>query len=318
MGMRIVERADGYPLAELCDCRVERRNAELLRRARIPEHFKPCTLENYRYDYKDAHPSLYNAFNQARKFVQDYFLQPRGVGLLFTGTVGTGKTHLAVGLLKALVLQKGVRALFCDQAELLKAVGNSYNRSVSTTEMEVLKPVLEAELLVIDELGRFKKSDWVSDIVEHVLNTRYNENLTTIITTNFPDRASGQAAADPQPDEREEPRSIVSTEQDRSFGFQSIDTILDRRDILEGRKVATAAEKVDSQTTPRLRFTQQSSSLAPKADAYPPRKLTGARSEETLGDRIGERMRSRLSEMCVTVEMTGADYRRGAKKAHFQ
>jgi DNA replication protein DnaC len=236
MGMIVVERPDGSRSAEACECRYERRIFQLHRRVQIPHRYQGCTLDNYRYNYPGADGSLWHAFNQARGFVNGYPATTNGNGLLFTGSIGTGKTHLAVGILQALVLEKGVQALFSDYRELLKAIGNSYNPQVAATELEVLDPVFKAEVLVIDELGAAKPTDWVWDTVAHILNTRYNDHRTTIITTNYPNHAPGAG---------------------------------------------------------------------------------GRAREESLGDRIGERMRSRLAEMCVPVEMTGADYRQGAKRAQF-
>ncbi len=108
-------------------------------------------------------------------------------GLLFVGSVGVGKTHLAVGIIKDLIREKGIHCLFCDYRELLKSIQNSYNPSVQATEMEILRPVFDAEVLVIDELGAVRSTEWVFDTVNYVLNSRYNDNKTTIITTNFPD-----------------------------------------------------------------------------------------------------------------------------------
>jgi DNA replication protein DnaC len=171
-------------------------------------------------------------------------------GLLFVGTVGVGKTHLAVGILKALIRDKGVPCLFSDYRELLKSIQNSYNASVPATEMQILRPVFDAEVLVLDELGAVRSTEWAFDTVNYILNSRYNDNKTTIITTNFPDRPEQERGED------ENPRSY------------------------------SAADR--------------------------------AARRETLGDRIGERMRSRLHEMCKKVEMDGRDYRLHSKKAHFQ
>ena len=106
----------------------------------------------------------------------------------------------------------------------------------------MLAPVFEAEVLVLDELGASKPTDWVWDTVAHILNTRYNDRRTTIITTNY---ANAAQLAGPQ---REDGRMA---------------------------------------------------------------------REESLGDRIGERMRSRLQEMCVVVEMHGADFRQTVNLARF-
>ena len=108
-----------------------------------------------------------------------------GPGLLLTGSIGVGKTHLAVGILQALVAERGATGLFYDYRDLLKQIQNSYNAQVRETELEILAPVFEAEVLVLDELGASKPTDWVWDTVAHILNTRYNDRRTTIITTNY-------------------------------------------------------------------------------------------------------------------------------------
>jgi DNA replication protein DnaC len=121
-----------------------------------------------------------------------------GKGLLFTGSIGVGKTHLAVGVLRRLVQERGVKGLFCDYRELLKNIQNSYNPQVNTTELELLKPVFAAEVLVLDDLGAQKPNEWVWDTVALILNTRYNDRQTTIITTNYP-TSPPAAAQRPRP-----------------------------------------------------------------------------------------------------------------------
>ena len=130
----------------------------------------------------------------ARRFADRYPADTDGRGLMMTGSIGVGKTHLAVGILQALILEKGVHGLFCDYRELLKEIQNSYNPQVATTELQILRPVFDAEVLVIDELGAAKPTDWVWDTVAHILNTRYNDKRTTIITTNYADQPPGGTA----------------------------------------------------------------------------------------------------------------------------
>ncbi len=241
MGMRVTTQPDGRRAAEPCECQYERKIFSLFAKAQVPQRYAGCTLESYK-----PTGDLFLAYNTARRFVDIYPGENDGTGLLLTGSIGVGKTHLAIAILQKLILEKGVPALFCDYRELLKSITNSYNSRVETTELEVLRPVFEAEVLVIDELGAAKPTEWVWETVAHILNTRYNDKRTTIITTNYPNLPPGAGSAN------------------------------------DAGAMARQAMR-----------------------------------EETLGDRIGERMRSRLQEMCVPVEMRGADYRQSQKRARF-
>src|SRR6266699_2529197 len=225
-----------------CDCRLKTRAEPLLAAARIPKRYEHCELSNYEFD--GPHRNLASARMAACKFVEEYPLD--NTGLLLIGTIGVGKTHLAVGIIKELILSKGIGCLFYDYRELLKQIQNSYNESVKATELEVLRPVFDTEVLVLDELGAVKPTEWVWDTVSLILNTRYNDNRTTIITTNYPDDAGQDPYANPASE----------------FG-----------------------------------------------------RAQRAVRRETLGDRIGDRMRSRLHEMCRTIKMEGDDFRRTIRSA---
>jgi DNA replication protein DnaC len=241
-GMVLAINSAGVRVARVCACQATARSGHRVSAARIPKRYEHCTLDSYETGFRGADPSMSQAHRMATRFVEAYPVETDGRGLLITGSIGVGKTHLAVGLLLALVEEKGAQALFYDYRELLKQIQHSYNAQVNSTELDVLRPVFEAEVLVLDELGAQKPTDWVWDTVALILNTRYNDKRTTIITTNYPDLAPAGSSG-------------------------------------------SAAQR--------------------------------ATREETLGDRIGERMRSRLAEMCVRVEMTGADFRQSAGRARF-
>src|ERR1017187_248359 len=170
-----------------CECRLKSRSERLLAAAKIPPRYEHCDLSTFKCDQDDREQhSLAKATLFAGRFVEDYPTEK--TGLLFLGSVGVGKTHLAVGILKALIRDKGVPCLFCDYRELLKSIQNSYNTSVQASEMSILRPVFDAEVLVLDELGAARSTEWVKDTVNYILNSRYNDNKTTIITTNYPDQ----------------------------------------------------------------------------------------------------------------------------------
>jgi DNA replication protein DnaC len=206
--------------ARRCRCRTQQNQDKLLEAARIPRRYDACSLQNY-YPAKGNGTQL-RAFNYAFRLVREYPAVDRG--LVFMGTVGVGKTHLSVAILRGLI-EKGVPCVFYEFGSLLKEIQNSYNPVSQTSELKVLAPVFEAEVLVLDELGASKPTDWVRDTMMQIINTRYNDKKLTIFTTNY----------------------------------------------LDGRRTER---------------------------------------DETLEDRIGVRLRSRLFEMCKTVQLEGDDYRK--------
>src|SRR5579863_2965365 len=221
-----------------CDCFLQTQTEHLFKSSGIPARYVACDFASYKTDISPAQAA---ARITLEKWATRYPLDR--TGLLLIGPSGVGKTHLSVAAIKQL-MSKGIHCLFCDYRELLKRIQNYYNPSVQATELEVLRPIFETEVLLLDDIGAVKPSEWVWDTVSLILNNRYNDNRTTIITTNF----------------------------------------------LDGP--ARNAEGLDG-----------------------PRR---AMREETLGDRIGERMRSRLFEMCRLVQVNGKDYRQRFRSAEFR
>ena len=178
-GWRPVER-DGVQRVERCECWREALTERLLAEAHIPPRYRRCDLDNFR-DYND---SLSRAVVRARKFAEGF---PGEIdrGLFFIGHPGVGKTHLAVAVLKIVIRQKGARGMFYDTRELLRVIRSTYNPTVQTAEMDVLRPVMHADLLVLDDLGAEKTSEWVEETLNLIVNTRYNERRATIFTSNY-------------------------------------------------------------------------------------------------------------------------------------
>ena len=107
------------------------------------------------------------------------------------GGPGVGKTHLAIAALRELV-KRGHNGYFCEYGALLREIQASYRPDSEATEMSILDPILKAEVLVMDDLGVIKPSDWVRDIIGYILNKRYvdgsrglSNRRCTIITTNY-------------------------------------------------------------------------------------------------------------------------------------
>jgi DNA replication protein DnaC len=172
---------DGIPRVTRCDCYDVERAELLLSQARIPERYENCAFENF--DIRRDNQSLRWAKLNAENFVKEY---PTDFGLLFYGPTGVGKTHLAVAVLRELILRKGVECLFYDFHDLLKAIRDSYNPVSQNSELSILQPVLDVEVLLLDELAPSNPSDWVKETLQHIINSRYNHKKVTLITTTLP------------------------------------------------------------------------------------------------------------------------------------
>ena len=239
-GFVIVER-EGREFARPCSCRRPSASGSqdaLLARCRIPPRYEECTLAGF----EAFTPALASALEKCLLYCKGYpYLgsTDEGLGLLFVGDTGVGKTHLAMGVLRELVAEKGARGQFWDFHELMREIRRSYDPETKTSELAVLAPVIEADVLLLDDLGAWKMTDWMNDTLFYILNSRYLAKRATLITTNYDD-------VDPR--------------------------------------------------------------QARQADAL--------RRKEFLVDRIGQRLRSRLLEMCLLVRVEGTDHRQARQHSN--
>src|SRR5512147_1971874 len=102
----------GVTTASRCACSFRERGAQLVRAARIPRRYEHCRFDSF----SPYEPTLHAPLGVAREWFERW---PDRVehGLLFWGSPGTGKTHLAVAIIRELAERKGARVCFAEQRE---------------------------------------------------------------------------------------------------------------------------------------------------------------------------------------------------------
>jgi DNA replication protein DnaC len=179
-GWKAIE-GDGVRRVVRCDCWQSEHMRRLFEEARIPIRYRRCGFDNFQIYPNEK---LINTITAIRGFADAFPSVTKGFCLI--GPHGIGKTHLAVAALRA-AIARGNQGLFFEVSDLLRLIRSTYNPVLRTAEMDVLQPLLSAQLLVLDDMGKEKTSEWVEETMTYIVNARYNQRLITIFTTNYAD-----------------------------------------------------------------------------------------------------------------------------------
>ena len=178
-GFRTRTTPEGTSSATRCDCSYREQAGKVLKTARIPPRYNECIFEHF-YP-KDCHQE---ALNVALEWVERWPDLDFGHSLLFHGPPGTGKTHLSIAIIRKLAETKNARVIFYEQRSLMKRLQGTFDPSSGISESQVLKPVHSADVLLLDDLGAGRTTEWARDVLHEIITHRYDNRKSMIITTN--------------------------------------------------------------------------------------------------------------------------------------
>ena len=177
----------------VCVCQAEREILARMNRAGFPAQYEEATLENLH-----SFSANMEAIALAKRFAQEFVRKgPPGArrGILLTGGVGRGKTHLAIALGRLLVVTKGITVKFVDCQSLYDRIRASYNDQTLSTQGRVLRELTQADLVILDDLGAARPTDWVYEVTELLIGELYNRRAAVIVTSNFPNLSPGEGTS---------------------------------------------------------------------------------------------------------------------------
>lgn len=182
----------GYTESGRCSCLLDLLKKysieKLNEQANLPDcDFNHFSLEYYRnrkdVDGSDCFEIMKRIYDFCKEYAEDFSLNSKS--LLMYGKTGVGKTHLSLSIAKT-VAEKGFNAAYGSIVNLLSIIEREHFGKISDEEnMDTINLLINADLLVLDDLGAEFSSQFYESVIYNIINSRINLGLPTIISTNL-------------------------------------------------------------------------------------------------------------------------------------
>ena len=149
--------------------------------SKIPSRFSKCrntTLDNGSWEIRER--SIQDALEYSVKYIKNF---PNLLPPFFIGSPGLGKTHLSISIISELILMYGIKCLFKEFRVLISDIKDLYLKNDS--EKDYINRFNDYQVLVIDDLGSTRMSEWETGILDTIIAARYNANQHTIFSSNL-------------------------------------------------------------------------------------------------------------------------------------
>ena len=139
---------------------------------------------NYKFDNFEVNSNNKKVYQSLKEYSEKLANSVERKGLILVGNNGVGKTHLACSIANELI-KNGIPIIYGTLINLLAELKNTYDVDNNISEMKIIKLYEKVDLLIIDDLGKEKPSEWGLEKLFTIINSRYENNLPVIITTNY-------------------------------------------------------------------------------------------------------------------------------------